>query len=483
MRKLSLRFKKRLGVFAFVALALIAVITVLSGGTLAVGLVGLAVVAPLALTDKEQAIVDNMKTTLQAEAEKLGKGYIKTDEFTATFNTMFGAAMAKFNFEADKVKQVTDAVSATLAKYDLSANESFLKVQQNIETLNQNKPTAQVMTQSTFKALTAVKDDIKSLLSGVKGEVFIDVNASNTTRSSVSDNTGSERIAGMGQLAVRKLPMKSLCRAIPMNGTDDNGDVRYIDWDEDTTVRAAAMVAEEGHFPVSEAKWKEYKLSLKKIGDTLAVSEEMLEDLQSFAAELDMFLETNVQIVEDSQLLTGIGTGSNMKGMLPSIPEFTYADYADSVQDASEYDLIVKVLEAITSTGGNKYLPDFALMPSALITKMMLKKDDNNNYVLPPFMVKGSDGKMVIANVTVIQQNGFSDNNQMAIGDSAYMRLYYKAGIVLSRGTIGTQFSDDLITLKARMRELFLIRAADQSGFRKVSNVSTAIASIDAIQN
>jgi hypothetical protein len=82
MRKLSLRFKKRLGVFAFVALALIAVITVLSGGTLAVGLVGLAVVAPLALTDKEQAIVDNMKTTLQAEAEKLGKGYIKTDEFT-----------------------------------------------------------------------------------------------------------------------------------------------------------------------------------------------------------------------------------------------------------------------------------------------------------------------------------------------------------------------------------------------------------------
>jgi len=486
MRKVREKFNKRNALFAFGALCLIAVMAILSGGItglLTVGGVALCAIAPIALTDKEQSIVDKMKSDLQAEAEKLGKGYIKAEAFTETFNTMFAEAMVKFNFEASKVKQVTDAVEATLKKYDLSANESFLTVQQNLETLKQNPPKKEIVPRSIFEALTAVKDDIDNVVKGIKGEVFIDINAAATVKSSVSDNDYSQNLPDIGQLAVRKLPMRSLVRAIQMSGKDDNGVIRYSDWDEDTTVRAAATVAENTAFAESTAKWKQYTKELKKIGDTIPVSEEMLEDLESFAAELEMFLETNVQIVEDIQLLRGSGTGTNMKGLLSSVAEFAYATYAGTVQDASEYDLIVKVLEAITTIGGNKYMPNFALMPSALITKMLLKKDDNNNYVLPPFMVKGTDGRMVVANVTVIEENGFTDNNQMAIGDSRYMRLYFKAGIVLSRGTVSTQFTEDMITLKARMRELFLIREADAGGFRKVSDVATAISSIDAAQN
>ena len=484
MKQIKEKFNKRNAMFAIGALCLIAVMAILSGGIvglLSVGGIGAVLAIPpiVALTDKEQAIVDQMKSNLQAEAEKLGKGYIKSEQFTATFNTMFAEAMAKFNFDASKVKQVTDAVDETLKKYDLSANESFLKVQQNIDALQQDPPKKENMHRTMFDALTDVKDDINKLVTGMKSEVFIDISAADTLKSSVSDNDLSQNLPDIGQLAVRKLPMRSLVRAIPMPGKDDNGVIRYSDWDEDTTVRAAAVIAEKGTFPESTAKWKQYTRELKKVGDTIPVSEEMIEDLSSFAAELEMFLETNVQIVEDIQLLRGDGTGANMKGLLPSIAEFAFATYAGTVQDASEYDLIVKVIEAITTTGGNKYFPNFAVMPSALITKMLLKKDDNNNYILPPFMVKGADGRMVVANVTVIEENGFTDNNQMALGDSRYMRLYFKGGIVLSKGLQSTQFAEDMITLKARMRELFLIREADAGGFRKVSDVSTAISSID----
>jgi hypothetical protein len=482
MKKIKERFNKRNTVFAIASLAVIVVMTILSGGItglLTVGGVAMAVVAPMALTDKEQAIVDKMKSDLQAEAEKLGKGYIKAEAFTEKFNEMFAEAMAKFNFEASKVTQITDAVEATLKKYDLSANESFLKVQQNIEAINQNPPVKETITRTMFDALTEVKDDINKLVTGMKGEVFIDISAANTLKSSVSDNDYSQNLPDIGQLAVRKLPMRTLVRVIPMTGDNDNGVIRYSDWDEATTVRAATTIAEGNTFPESTAKWKQYTRELKKIGDTIPVSEEMLEDLASFAAELEMFLETNVQIVEDVQLLRGDGTGDNMKGLLASVNEFAYASYANTVQDCSEYDLVIKVIEAITTPGGNKYFPNFALMPSALITKMMLKKDANNNYVLPPFMIKNAEGKMVVANVTVIEENGFTDNNQLAIGDSRYMRLYVKGGMVLSRGIQNTQFAEDMITLKVRMRELFLIREADAGGFRKVSDVSTAIASLD----
>lgn len=431
-------------------------------------------------SEKEKGIIAQIKNEVLAEAKKLSNNEINDTDFTAKFNTKFAEATAALNFNAEKIKDLSSVIDAALSKYDLSANASFLEAQQNIEALKQTPPQAKEKVNRTmFEALTAVKDDINKLVTGIKSEVFIDINAADTVKSSVSDNDYSQVIPEIGQLAVRKLPMRSLCRAIPMTGKDDNGVIRYSDWDEDTTVRAAAVIAENGTFPESTAKWKQYTRELKKVGDTIPVSEEMLEDLSSFAAELEMFLETNVQIVEDVQLLRGAGTGSNMKGLLPSISEFAYATYADTVQDCSEYDLLVKVLEAITTTGGNKYFPNFAVMPSALITKMMLKKDGNNNYVLPPFMVKGTDGRMVVANITVIEENGFTDSNQMAVGDSRYMRLYFKGGIVLSKGLQSTQFAEDMITLKARMRELFLIREADAGGFRKVSDVSTAISSIN----
>jgi hypothetical protein len=131
MKKIREKFNKRNSLFAIAVLSLIAVALILSGGVaglLSVGGIALATIAPVALTDKEQAIVDKMKTDLQAEAEKLGKGYIKAEAFTETFNTMFASAMAKFNFEASKVKQVTDAVEATLKKYDLrKCNANYVR--------------------------------------------------------------------------------------------------------------------------------------------------------------------------------------------------------------------------------------------------------------------------------------------------------------------------------------------------------------------
>lgn len=485
MRKLKLQFSKKNAIFGAFALGVFALLAIFSGGLFglaAVSGVAMIAVAPIALTDKEQAFADMLKADLQAQAEKLGKGYITAEAFTEKFNASFIKAMTEFNFDASKVKQVTDAVEAKLKEFDLSANSSFQEIQQKMEILEQKKPNA-TAPKTLVEALTEIKGDIKQLTQGIKGEVNLEINAADTLRSSVADNDYSQILPEIGQLAVRKLPMKQLCRPRPMTGKDNNGTIRYTDWDADTIARAAAMVAEGDAFPESTAKFAQYTATLKKIGDTLPVSEEMLEDMESLANELEMFLETNIQIKEDEQLLRGSGTGENMTGLLTSAIEFPYADYADSVSDASIYDLLVKILEDITTTGGNKYLPNFVLMPSALITKMMLKKDGNNNYVLPPFMVKGANNQMVVANLTVIEENGFTDSNQLAVGDSRYMELYFKAGLTLTRGTVNAQFSEDMITLKARMRELLLIRNANKGGFRKVSNVSTALTELEAVQN
>jgi HK97 family phage major capsid protein len=178
---------------------------------------------------------------------------------------------------------------------------------------------------------------------------------------------------------------------------------------------------------------------------------------------------TNIDILENTQIVTGDNTGENLKGILTSIPAFT--PVASGISDASIYDLLVKVREDIVSAGGSKYRPDFAMMKLSLINQMKLKKDANENYILPPFVDRNGevvDGMVVVAEESV-------PANELIVGDRRFGRVYRKSGVLLSTGYVDAQFSSDLMTLKARKRLAFLIRQADASGFRKVTSVSAAL--------
>lgn len=290
-----------------------------------------------------------------------------------------------------------------------------------------------------------------------------------TLRASIDGNQQAMELADIGQLAHRKLTAYDAFVKIPVSSSNNNGTIRYYDWDQDTIVRAANMVAEGQPFPESTAKWVTEVIDLKKVGDTLPVSEEFYEDEAMFAAELGMFLETNVNIKIDDQIVNGDGTGNNLKGMFASVDAYVAA--ASGITDASIYDLVPKVTESITKTGGSKYMPNVAFMNKTDINKYKLKKDANNNYVMPPFVSR--DGQE-IDGVLVIENNSVTANS-MIIGDNRFARIYEKGGMTLQRGTVDAQFNSDMETLKVRKRLLFLIRGADKGGWKKVTDIDAAL--------
>lgn len=296
-----------------------------------------------------------------------------------------------------------------------------------------------------------------------------------TLRSFIANNETAYDLPNIGQLATRKLSLYDIFPKLNLGNGQDNGTVRYYDWDEATIARAASAVAEGAAFPESTAKWKKGSVVLQKIGDTLPVTEEFFEDETLFAAELGMFINTNVALEMDRQLADGDGTGNTIVGLKASVNEYTLP-VSGSVVDPTIYDLIVKLSEAITTTGGAKYQPDFAVMNIADINRMKLSKDANQNYILPPFVTR--DGQEV-AGIVVIESNIITANT-MVIGDRRFARIYEKGGIVLSKGMINAQFTEDELTLKARKRMAFLIRSADKGGFLKVSDIDAALAAITA---
>lgn len=323
---------------------------------------------------------------------------------------------------------------------------------------------------SILKAVTPIFEEIKAAVkTNLKKEWVI---KADTLRANVTGNANALDLAGIGQLAFPKLQMYDVFRKVPVP-KDANGTIRYTDWDAATTVRAAAAVAEGAPFPESTAKWQVYSKSLEKIGDTLPVSEEFFYDAAQFAAELENFLRTNVMIKINNDLVNGSGVTPNIAGILIQVPNYVPA--AAGIVNATIYDLAVVVSAKISTLYGSKYSPNVILMNSNSITKYKLSKDANNNYIMPPFVTKDGqtiDGKLVL------EVNQLADNT-MIVGDNRYGAIYEEPGFTVETGYSGTDFTDDMRTLKARKRVQLIIRTVDQTGWLEVTDIEAALLVIE----
>ena len=323
---------------------------------------------------------------------------------------------------------------------------------------------------ATAKEFKEVKEQIKKISRGSKDEVEV---KAITNVASIATNTAGYDVPNIGQLPTA---VRNAYAIFPKLRISDGQNIRktinYWDWDESTTVRAAAMVAEGGTFPESTAKWKQYPMPIQKIGDTLTVDEEFMEDEQMFYAQLNQFLTTNVDILVNSQIVNGDGTGNNLTGLIASAP--AYVPAAAGISDASIYDLIVKLRESIMAARGGKYRVNFALMNLSDINKMKLKKDANENYILPPFVDRSGN---VVDGITIVEDNSVTANT-MYIGDTRFATIYERVGLTLSEGHVGNQFIEDAMTIKVRKRMAFLIRTVDKTGFLKVTSISAALTTL-----
>jgi len=372
--------------------------------------------------------------------------------------------IAKGNEEAVKAmkSEMMEAYNEQFETMNKALREIGLSVKAQGES-----PSAPVNAQKA--EFEAVKETVKNIARGDKEEVEL---KAITNVASIATNTAGFDIPNVGQLATAERSAYSIFPKQNISGSNIRKTINYWDWDEATTVRAAAMVLESGTFPESTAKWKQYTLPVQKVGDTLVVTEEFFEDEQMFYSELGMFLRTNVEIVVNSQIVNGTGAGATLTGLIASTP--AYVPVASGISDASIYDLIVKLKESISSTGGAKYRPNFALMNIADINKMKLKKDANDNYVVPPFVDRSGN---VVDGITIVEDNAVVANT-MYLGDSRFARIYERTGIDISADTVGTQFVEDAMTIKIRKRLAFLIRTVDQTGFRRVTSISAALTTL-----
>jgi hypothetical protein len=406
------------------------------------------------MNEELKAALEAMKVTLEGKSLDQAKAEIKAFEEK---NKELIKTEAKAMFD-NEIKSIQTDFEAKLKTVQDHADKLDLKLQ--------NKALNGMAKKSVSEELKEKKSEIKSLVSG-SANAEVELKAL-TNRASVSDNALGFFIPEITQLGHKERSLYNVLPKVTVSDKNTGGTIRYRDWDEATTVRAAAMVAEGAAFPESTAKFKWYSEDLRKIGDTLPVTEEFFEDEAMAASELEMFLDVNVNLVIDTQLVNGDGTGQNLKGLLNVAP--AYAPVASGISAPNLKDLAIKVKNDITRSRGSKYSPDMAVVNSLTMESLILKKDSTNNYIFDENT--GTIGGLAV----VIDEN--VPNNQMIVGDRRYARIYEKTGVVLSKWMPNNQYLEDEITIKARKRMLLLVKNGDRTGFRKVTDIAAALVTL-----
>ena len=228
------------------------------------------------------------------------------------------------------------------------------------------------------------------------------------------------------------------------------------------------MVAEEGTFPQSTAKFTTRSLDIRKVGDSLPVTEEFYEDESRAAAELEQFLTINVDLKVDNALINDPGTGNTIKGMLASAKAYTAV--ASGIAGANLKDLVIKMRNSITRLRGSKFNPDMVLVSSSTMEGLVLAKDENNNYIF-------DENTGTLGGLFVVVDEQMPDN-EIIVGDRRFATIYEKAGFTMKKDTVNNQFLEDIETIKVRKRLALLIKNYDEYGFAKVTDVNAALATL-----
>ena len=262
------------------------------------------------------------------------------------------------------------------------------------------------------------KDSIANFMSE-KGDKFALNLKTEVTRASVADNTMASDVAGLAHIPRRNNAVSDLFNQATL-GPDSNGTIRY--WQEAAQTDNAAPVAESDAISESALTWEEILLPLRKIGDSMRVTREALEDVSFISAEIRNFSLKNVELQLDEQALLGDGTGQNFSGVDLVAPNYAAGGFTGLFGTAATiYDVISTGIVQIANAGQNSvFVPNAIVMNPTDAELMRLSKDADNNYIMPTWL--STDG-MSVKGVRIIESQ-LVPANQAYIGDFTFGTMW-----------------------------------------------------------
>lgn len=249
----------------------------------------------------------------------------------------------------------------------------------------------------------------------------------------------------------RKPFMRELVRVIPTNNM-------YIAWAEQANADpgVAGTVAEGAAKPQSDFDIVERSAKVEKIATFIKASKESLADLGYLSNEINTELRELVELLLDAQILAGNGNTPNLKGILQYAPAFTGGGQV--VSTANRYDVIVA---AIAQVVASNFMPDTVVLNPVDFYGMMLTKDSEGRYLIPPFL---SSDRLNILGLRVVANNGVTSGSYL-VGDMKKDNLAMREEFNIQIGYVNDDFTKNLVTILAELRAVNYIKTNHINAF------------------
>lgn len=318
------------------------------------------------------------------ESEKIKKDLFKADEAKEAIKT-----------------QLDELLTIDWGKEKKSAVESIKSIQDHVNKL-ESKITEQSI--SGKNKVPSIESQILTFMNGNDYKSLVDMKKKRSEYKMPNDigfeikviSTGDVDAVGTNSIPFSLMQVEPGVAMHPNNPTlfyqlVSKGTVskEYIQWLERNTVtRSAAMVAENGVFPESGLTWVEKSEKVKKIADSVPVTNESLEDFDYTMSEIMEVLQYNIPSIRDNQLLTGDGIGNNLLGIDTIAKTFAVPTGVNLLAAPDEVDVLTTaILQVVLGNNAND-ANTIGFSPSAITlnpidfhnVKLLRNKDGNWLY-------------------------------------------------------------------------------------------------------
>jgi len=201
--------------------------------------------------------------------------------------------------------------------------------------------------------------------------------------------------------------------------------------------------------------------SLKKITSFIKVTDEMLEDVDFLASEINNELTRENLLAIESQVYEGDGTGLNLNGIKTQAAAFVASTAPEAVQNANTLDVVVTAMTQILIANQE---PATAVMlnPTDVLGLKNMKVGSADDRYIDRLVTAG--GQLMIDGVPIIQTTLVTAGEYL-VGHFPNATVWDKGAMTIEVGFDTDDFTKNLRTIRAEWRGLNIIKTNKTDSF------------------
>lgn len=370
--------------------------------------------------------------------------------------------------ELESVKEKANADQTTELK------SKFVELESQINALKELKKDQPMKKKSLFDMIKEKAENIKNIIGQKSGVVSLVLKANQNPVDIIDRELYAQDIEGTTRRPVRATRIIDLFRRVPVS-------TEFVKYREEQIVTRDAKVviacARSEHN--TKKTWKVRTIQIAKIRDFVDVCIDMMDDYNFVTAEIENLVESSVKLVEDSEILLGVGDILSIDSIASIFdPANTLAPFTGAFTFPTIAELTGAMKAQIYTFGAqNSWEANTILMNYNDYVKFQHTKNADGDYLLPNFV---STGEAILNGMNVVTSPLVSPNT-LYVFDST-------RGVILERQGVEVQmsyenndnFEHEVVTIKAVERIQFHVPTIEQNAFMKCDDIAAALLLITA---